>query len=160
MEHWNWQHEQVSTFYPFLNSGFLGGDKFICVRCFEIIGEYSAAACTHSGAFLEQVITTNVQCSYDLIDTQCEDNTQDDEWGFSRPLSIDTKFLQLLGVCCSKSSEDNTNIHLLLAKVTLLAKKVIMIGIVSSIWLCELSLRSVSPRQACLPVRFFSWGTN
>ena len=58
MEHWNWQHEQVSTFYPFLNSGFLGEDKFICVRCFEIIGEYSAAICTRSGAFLEQVITT------------------------------------------------------------------------------------------------------
>ena len=28
-------------------SAFLGEDKFICVRCFEIIGEYSAAACTH-----------------------------------------------------------------------------------------------------------------
>ena len=68
-----------TSFYPFLISTFLGEDKFICVRCFEIIGEYSAAACTHSGAFLEQVITTNVQCSYDLIDTQCEDNTQDDE---------------------------------------------------------------------------------
>ena len=27
-------------------SAFLGEDKFICVRCFEIIGEYSAAACT------------------------------------------------------------------------------------------------------------------
>ena len=66
-------------FYPFLIPAFLGEDKCICVRCFEIIGEYSAAACTHSGAFLEQVITTNVQCSYDLIDTQCEDNTQDDE---------------------------------------------------------------------------------
>ena len=45
-------------FYPFLISAFLGEDKFICVRCFEIIGEYSAAACTRSGAFLEQVITT------------------------------------------------------------------------------------------------------
>ena len=28
---------------------------FIWVRCFEIIAEYSAAACTRSGAFLEQV---------------------------------------------------------------------------------------------------------
>ena len=41
---------------------------FICVRCFEIIGEYSAAACTRSYSlgsifrffrFLEQVMTTN-----------------------------------------------------------------------------------------------------
>ena len=30
----------------------------ICVRCFEKIGEYSAAACARSGAFLVQVITT------------------------------------------------------------------------------------------------------
>ena len=36
----------------------MGEDKFICVRCFEIIGEYSAAACTRSGDFLEQVIIT------------------------------------------------------------------------------------------------------
>ena len=71
----NFQGDKIG--YLFIH--FLGEDKFICVRCFEIIGEYSAAACTHSGAFLEQVITTNVQCSYDLIDTQCEDNTQDDE---------------------------------------------------------------------------------
>ena len=46
------------SFYPFLISTFLGEDKFICVRYFEIFGEYSAAACTRSGAFLEQVITT------------------------------------------------------------------------------------------------------
>ena len=39
-------------------SAFLGEDKCICVRCFEIIGEYSTAACTRSGDFLEQVITT------------------------------------------------------------------------------------------------------
>ena len=32
---------------------------FICVRCFEIIGKYSAAACTRPGAFLEQVISTS-----------------------------------------------------------------------------------------------------
>ena len=57
MEHWNWQHERVSTFYPFLISAFLGEDKFICVRCFEMIGEYSG---TRSGAFLEQVITNTV----------------------------------------------------------------------------------------------------
>ena len=36
-------------------------DKSICVRCFEIIGEYFAAARTRSGAFLEQIITTNRQ---------------------------------------------------------------------------------------------------
>ena len=56
MEHWNWQHER-----ELLRSKDLRGqceDKFICVRCFEIIGEYSAAICTRSGAFLEQVITT------------------------------------------------------------------------------------------------------
>ena len=47
------------SFYPFLISAFLGEDKFICVRCFEKIGEYSAAACTRWGAFLEQVITTS-----------------------------------------------------------------------------------------------------
>ena len=46
-------------FYPFLISAFLGEDKFICVRCFEKISEYSAAACTRSGDFLEQVITTS-----------------------------------------------------------------------------------------------------
>ena len=46
-------------FYPFLISAFLEEDKFICVRSFEIIGEYSTAACTRSGAFLEQVITTS-----------------------------------------------------------------------------------------------------
>ena len=46
-------------FYPFLISAFLGEDKFICVRSFEIIGEYSTAACTRSGAFLEQIITTS-----------------------------------------------------------------------------------------------------
>ena len=45
-------------FYQFLISAFLGEDKFICVLCFEMIDEYSAAACTRSGAFLEQVITT------------------------------------------------------------------------------------------------------
>ena len=48
-------------FYQFLISAFLGEDKFICVRWFEIIGEYSAAVCTRSGAFLEQVIATNSQ---------------------------------------------------------------------------------------------------
>ena len=37
----------------------MGEEKFICVRYFEIIGEYTAAACARSGAFLEQVITTN-----------------------------------------------------------------------------------------------------
>ena len=46
---------------PFLISTFLGEDKFICVRCFEIIDEYSAYACTRSGVFfLEQVITTSL----------------------------------------------------------------------------------------------------
>ena len=45
-------------FYPFLIPAFLGEDKCICVRCFEIIGEYSTAACTRLGDFLEQVITT------------------------------------------------------------------------------------------------------
>ena len=48
-------------FYQFLISAFWGEDKFICVRWFEIIGEYSAAACTRSGTFLEQVITTTEQ---------------------------------------------------------------------------------------------------
>ena len=37
----------------------MGEDKFICVGHFEIIGEYSAAACTCSEAFLEQAITTS-----------------------------------------------------------------------------------------------------
>ena len=32
----------------FLISAFLGGGKFICVHWFEILGEYSAAACTRS----------------------------------------------------------------------------------------------------------------
>ena len=39
----------------------LGEDKLICVRCFVILCEYSTAACTRSGAFLEQVITTTGQ---------------------------------------------------------------------------------------------------
>ena len=32
----------------FLISAFLGEGKFICVHWFEILGEYSAAACTRS----------------------------------------------------------------------------------------------------------------
>jgi hypothetical protein len=32
----------------FLISAFLGEGKFICVQWFEILGEYSAAACTCS----------------------------------------------------------------------------------------------------------------
>ena len=48
------------SFYPFMISAFLGKDKYVCVRCFEIIGEYSAAARTRSGAFLETVLTTNL----------------------------------------------------------------------------------------------------
>ena len=64
MEHWNWQHERELS----RSKGRLGQREelclelfqvFICVRCFELIGEYSAAACTRSGAFLEQVITTS-----------------------------------------------------------------------------------------------------
>ena len=51
--------KKLIYFYPFLISALLGEDKFICVRCFEIIGEYSAAACTRSKDFLEQVITTS-----------------------------------------------------------------------------------------------------
>ena len=39
----------------------LGEDKLISVWCFEILCEYSTAACTRSGAFLEQVITTTGQ---------------------------------------------------------------------------------------------------
>ena len=50
-----------TSFDPHLIYAFLGEDKFICVLCFEIIGEYSAAACTRSGTFLEQVITTTEQ---------------------------------------------------------------------------------------------------
>ena len=49
----------MDIFLSFLNSDFLGEDKLICVRCFEIIGEYFAAARTRSGAFLEQIITTS-----------------------------------------------------------------------------------------------------
>ena len=62
MEHWNWQHERELS-----RSKDLPGqceDKFICVRCFGIIGEYSAAACTRSGAFLEQVITTSTNTEH------------------------------------------------------------------------------------------------
>ena len=51
---------KLDIFYPFLISALLGEDKFVCGQCFEIIGEYSAAACTHSGDFLEQVITTSI----------------------------------------------------------------------------------------------------
>ena len=63
MEHWNWQHERELS----RSKGRLGQREelclelfqvFICVRCFELIGEYSAAACTRSGVFLEQVVTT------------------------------------------------------------------------------------------------------
>ena len=43
-------------------SDFLGEEKFICVRCFEIIDDYSSAACTRSAAFFEQVITTSNDC--------------------------------------------------------------------------------------------------
>ena len=50
-----------TSFDPHLIYAFLGEDKFICVLCFEIIGEYSAAACTRSRTFLEQVITTTEQ---------------------------------------------------------------------------------------------------
>ena len=50
---WKW-----ISFYPFMISAFLGEDKFTYVRCFEIIGEYSAAACTRSGVFLQQIMTT------------------------------------------------------------------------------------------------------
>ena len=46
-------------FYPFRISALLGENKFVCGRCFEIIGKYSAAACTRPGAFLEQVISTS-----------------------------------------------------------------------------------------------------
>ena len=42
-----WDNRRI----PFLISTFLGEDKFICVRCFEIIGEYSADACTRLGVF-------------------------------------------------------------------------------------------------------------
>ena len=38
------------------------------MRCSEIIGEYSAAACARSGAFLEQVITTSVQMTVWYLD--------------------------------------------------------------------------------------------
>ena len=44
--------------YLFIHFCFLGRRQ-ICVRCFEIIGKYSAAACTRPGAFLEQVISTS-----------------------------------------------------------------------------------------------------
>ena len=68
MEHWNWQHERELS----RSKGRPGQREelcleifqvFICVRCFEIIGEYSAAACTRSGAFLEQVITTSASAA-------------------------------------------------------------------------------------------------
>ena len=67
--------------------------------------------------------SVNSKTFHRLNCSQCEDDTQDDEWGFSRPLSSDTKLLQLLGVCCSKCSERKTNIQMLLVKVTLLPKK-------------------------------------
>ena len=57
------QGDQIGyLFYPVLISAFLGEDKLICVQCFEILCEYSTAACTRSRDFLEQaeVITTNV----------------------------------------------------------------------------------------------------
>ena len=38
--------------------------------CFEIIGEYSAAACTRSGAFLEQVITTSTVLVALILNTE------------------------------------------------------------------------------------------
>ena len=50
---WNWQHERELS----RSKGRPGQREelcleifqvFICVRCFEIIGEYSAAACTRS----------------------------------------------------------------------------------------------------------------
>ena len=62
MEHWNWQHERELS----KSKGRLGKCEelclklfqvVICVRCFEII---TAAACTRSGAFLEQAITITV----------------------------------------------------------------------------------------------------
>ena len=56
------QGDQIGyLFYPVLISAFLGEDKLICVQCFEILCEYSTAASTRSGAFLEQVITTTGQ---------------------------------------------------------------------------------------------------
>ena len=64
MEHWNWQHERELS----RSKGRPGQREELClelfqvfiwVRCFEIIAEYSAAACTRSGASFEQVITTS-----------------------------------------------------------------------------------------------------
>ena len=65
------------SFYSFLISAFLGEDKFICVRCFEIIGEYSAAACTRSGAFLIQVYHHYMM----MMITQAKDSHISIFWG-------------------------------------------------------------------------------
>ena len=43
---------------------FLGRRQIYLREVFEIIGKYSAAACTRSGAFLEQVITTSGQLGH------------------------------------------------------------------------------------------------
>ena len=64
MEHWNWQHERELS----RSKGRPGQREelclelfqvFICLQCFEIICEYLVAACTRSGASLEQVVTTS-----------------------------------------------------------------------------------------------------
>ena len=65
MEHWKWQHERELS----KSKGRPGQCEELCLKlfqvvigvwCFEIISEYSAAACTCSGAFLEQAITITV----------------------------------------------------------------------------------------------------
>ena len=70
MEHWNWQHErELSRSRPGQREELCLElcQVFICVQRFETIGEYSAAACTRSGAFLEQVITTNFVTADDFF---------------------------------------------------------------------------------------------